>query len=82
MTSAEFLRTYQSVTFPAVDLVRRQEAEAKCDRERQQKRILPVPKPGASEDAEYHVGHFVDFYCYRGMHPEVRYLNAWEFLML
>ena len=26
--------------------------------------------------------HFVDFYGYRGSHPAVYYLNAWEFVML
>ena len=43
-------------------------------------KVLP-PKQGASHGDKLYMNSFDDVYGFRGEHPDVKFLNPWEFLM-
>ena len=80
VTAAEFIRTYQSQSFPGGRLVRLHDAEKARTAERVVLRRVPVRK-GALGGSVISQANFEDFYGYRGKDARVHYLSPWEFLM-
>lgn len=80
-TTAEFNRTYMSDDFPGGQLLRCLESEEKRLDQQTWQKVVPKAH-GRSSGPEDLLRHFPDFYGYRGNHPSVYYLSAWEFAML
>ena len=78
VTNAEFLRTFQSVSFQGRQLVRRLEAEEDGRPLRDFGKVLPTPD-GKGDASPVFLKSFDDLCGYRGTNREVYYLNAWEF---
>ena len=81
VTSAEFIRTFESQDFSGGQLLRRLEAEVKQKEVRECRKVLPVSNdPNIA--GEMRLRQFDDLYGYRGDNREIFLLSPWEFLML
>ena len=82
VTAAEFIRTFQSESFPGGNLVSREKAEReKGDEPLRRLRHIPASAAGDAEKKAIELKSFEDLYGYRGQDTRVYYLNPWEFTM-
>ena len=78
-TNAEFTRTYRSVDFPGFLFLQREDVERQSQAAKT-KVVTRLP-PRQRVTARDHVQDppTVELYGFRGKHPDVHYLNPWEF---
>lgn len=80
-TAAEVTRTYRSIDFQGGQLLQRLKDEERTAQQKTWQKWCPRRRAIGSGPDDL-VRQFVDFYGYRGSHPAVCYLNAWEFVIL
>ena len=78
--TAEFIRSYRSVTFPGQRFVNLLESEMKGETKRLRKGVLPVRAEPVEKEV-IRTYHLEELYGYRGRDERVYYLNPWEFMM-
>ena len=80
--NAEFIRTYRACAFPGQSLVELLEREFKQALKPKDLRKVVPTRASYGSGPDVLLKHFADFYAYRGVDPQVKYLSPWEFLML
>ena len=78
--NAEFIRSYRTMSFPGLRLIRLLESEMKGDSARSRKGVLPVRSDPVEKEI-IRTYHLEELYGYRGRDERVYYLSPCEFLM-
>ena len=78
--TAEFIRSYMSVSFPGQRFINLLESEMKGEMKRLRQGVLPV-RAETVEKEVIRTYHLEEIYGYRGQDERVYYLSPWEFVM-
>ena len=80
--NAEFTRTYRSIDFPGFLFLQREDVERQSQAAKTKVVTRLPPRQKVTTRDHVQDPPTVELYGFRGKHPDVHYLNPWEFVQL